>query len=164
MPIRRRPSFKPSASSSTPPTSKRSWIFWLNGRPKTMISPANSCSPLFLWEGAPEAALEQARAAGCSVHLWLEIARALEKENATDAVAIYHEQIDPVVVRTHNHAYDEATKLVERVRDLLARAERSADFVSWLNALRARHKAKRNFMKRLDRIAAKGPRAPELEE
>ncbi len=42
---------------------------------------------------------------------------------------------------------------MQRVRDLLANATRSADFARWLNALRARHKAKRNFMKRLNRVA-----------
>jgi len=109
---------------------------------------------IFLWEGAPKTALDQARATGCPVHLWLEIARALEKESAADAIAIYQEQIDPVVARTRDHAYDEATKLVQRVRDLLAGAGSSADFAPWLNAVRARHKAKRNFMKRLDRLAA----------
>jgi len=34
-----------------------------------------------------------------------------------------------------------------------------ADFTPWLNVLRARHKAKRNFMKRLDRVAAAQPSA-----
>jgi hypothetical protein len=48
---------------------------------------------------------------------------------------------------------------VQRVRDLLAGAGRSADFGPWLNALRARHKAKRNFMKRLDRVGAAQPSA-----
>lgn len=119
---------------------------------------------IFLWEGAPKAAHEQARTTGCSVRLWLEIARALEKESAADAIAIYQEQIDPVVAQTRNHAYDEATKLVQRVRDLLAGAGKSADFAPWLNTVRARHKAKRNFMKRLDRVAAAQPAGAETQK
>lgn len=90
-------------------------------------------------------------------HLWLEITRALEKESAANAITIYQEQIDPVVARTRDHAYDEATKLVQRVRDLLVGAGRSVDFAPRLNALRARHQAKRNFMKRLNRVAAAQP-------
>jgi uncharacterized Zn finger protein len=98
------------------------------------------------------------------VHLWLEIARALEKEKAADAIAIYQEQIDPVIAGTRDHAYEEAAKLAQRVRDLLAGAGRSADFAPWLSALRARHKAKRNFMKRLDLVAAARPAGPETEK
>lgn len=109
---------------------------------------------IFLWEGTPKMALDQARAARCPLHLWLEIARALEKADAADAIVIYREQIDPVIAHTRDHAYEDATKLVQRVRDLLAGAGRSAEFASWLDGLRARHKAKRNFMKRLDRLAA----------
>ena len=109
---------------------------------------------IFLWEGVPKTALEQARAAGCPLHLWLDIARALEKADTANAIAIYQEQIDLVIARTRDHAYDDATKLMQRVRDLLVGAGRSADFAPWLSALRARHKAKRNFMKQLDRVAA----------
>lgn len=108
---------------------------------------------IFLSEGTPKMALDQARAAGCPLHLWLDIARALEKADAAGAIAIYQEQIDPVIAHTRDHAYDDAIKLVQRVRDLLAGASRSAEFAPWLEGLRARHKAKRNFMKRLDRLA-----------
>jgi uncharacterized Zn finger protein len=140
---------RPTRAQAARPRQPGEWV-----EPKSMV-----LIQILLWEGASKAALDQARAAGCSVHLWLEIAQALEKENAADAIAIYQEQIDPVIARTRDHAYDEATKLVQRVRDLLANAGRRADFTPWLNALRARHKAKRNFMKRLDRVAAAQPSA-----
>ncbi len=108
---------------------------------------------ILLWEGDPAAALAQARAGGCPTHLWLEIARALEADNPTDAITIYRDQIDPIVRLTNNDAYDQAADLLRRMRDLMARTGKQADFAPYLHALRKQHKAKRNFMQRLHGIS-----------
>lgn len=109
-----------------------------------------------LWEGDPRAALDKARASGCSGRLWLEIARALEADGPADAIAIYRDQIEPIVRMTNNQAYDHAADIVRRIRDLMTRTGKSAEFAPYLDTLRAQHKAKRNFMERLNRIAVGG--------
>ncbi|MBI3918436.1 MAG: hypothetical protein HY322_15685 [Betaproteobacteria bacterium] len=120
---------------------------WIDSKSAVLIQ-------ILLWERTPRAALEQARATGCSMHLWLDIARALEKADAADAIVIYQEQIDAVIAHTRDHAYEEAGKLAQRIGSLLRSTGRSAEFTPWLDALRARHKAKRNLLKRLESVVA----------
>lgn len=109
---------------------------------------------VFLWEGNPVSALEAARARGCPSHLWLQLAKALEPDRPDDAIAIYREQINPIVRLTGDQAYDQAADLLRRIRGLMARAGRSGEFAAYLQALRIEHKAKRNFIQRLETVAA----------
>ena len=97
--------------------------------------------------------LEQARAGGCSAGLWLQIAKAIEKESASDAIAIYQEQIEPIGRMKNNDAYDEAVELVGRIGELLKGSGRAAEFAGFVEELGDRHKAKRNFLQRLERVA-----------
>lgn len=108
---------------------------------------------IFLWEGSPVTALEAARAGGCPDYLWVKLAKALESTHPEVAIAIYQEQIDPIVQRANNPAYDEAAGLLIRVKALLVRASRGGDLGPYLDTLRTKHKAKRNFMQRLDAVA-----------
>ena len=117
-------------------------------------SKASVLIQIFLWEGDPRAALETARASGCPGHLWLHIAKALERDSPTDAIAIYRDQIEPIVRMTNNQAYDNAIDLLRRIRDLMARTGKGADFAPYLETLRTQYKAKRNFMQRMDAVAA----------
>jgi len=109
---------------------------------------------ILLWESDPRAALTEARSKGCPSHLWLQIAKALEEQSPADAIAIYQAQIEPIVRMTNNQAYDRAADLVRRIRDLLARTGKATDIAPYLDTLRQQHKAKRNFMQRLEGIAA----------
>jgi hypothetical protein len=109
---------------------------------------------VFLWEGDPVAALETARARSCPSRLWLQLAKALEPDRPDDAIAIYREQIKSIVRLTGNQAYDQAADLLRRIRGLMARARRSGEFAAYLQALRIEHKAKRNFIQRLEAVAA----------
>lgn len=54
--------------------------------------------------------------------------------------------------QANNRAYDQAAALVAKVRDLMRRMKREKEFAVWLEAVRGKHKAKRNFMQRLDAI------------
>ena len=67
---------------------------------------------------------------------------------------IYQAHIDPIVARTNNDAYDEAAELVRTIKKLMERTGKTKEFAAWLGALRTKHKAKRNFMQRLERLAA----------
>ena len=107
---------------------------------------------IFLHERDSDAALAEARAGGCAEHLWIKLAQALEAARPADAAEIYRARIEPIVSRTNNGAYDEAVKLTSRIAALMKRAGQEGAFREWLNILRARHKAKRNFMGRLDKV------------
>lgn len=107
---------------------------------------------LFLWEGDSDAALAEAGSGGCTEALWFRLARAREQDHPDDAVAIYQARIDGIVDRRNNPAYDEAAKVIGRVGELMQRVKRDREFDEWLDAVRVRHKAKRNFMQRLDDV------------
>ena len=47
-------------------------------------------------------------------------------------------------------AYDEAIKLLRKMRKLMSRLDRAAEFEDYLVALRVEYKRKRNFIKLLD--------------
>lgn len=133
---------KPESRGSQPGYSA-SWI----------ASNASVLVQALLWEGDAPAALEAARAGGCGTHLWLQLAGALETDHADEAIVIYRRQIDPIVRVTGNPAYDQAADLLRRVRVLMARTGKSEEFGPYLDGLRTRYKAKRNFMQRLETVA-----------
>jgi uncharacterized Zn finger protein len=105
---------------------------------------------IFLWEKDLEAAWAEAKSGGCSHDLWLEFAAKREKDHPEDALAVYRDQIEPVLARKNNDAYREAIGLLRKVHGLLARLDREKEFGDYLAALRLKHKPKRNFMNLLD--------------
>jgi uncharacterized Zn finger protein len=105
---------------------------------------------IFLWEGDSNAGLDEARAGGCTESLWFDLAQAREAQHPADAVAIYQKRLDDIVDRRTNDAYDRGTELVAKVHALMRRLGQREAFAAWLQAVRRQHKAKRNFMQRLD--------------
>ena len=109
---------------------------------------------IHLWERNPGSALTAARAHGCAQHLWLQLAKALEADTPEEAVRIYQAQIGSVVTRGDKAAYFEAAQLIARLCKLMHAAKREQEYTTWLAGVRLRHKAKRNFIQELDRLAA----------
>ena len=107
---------------------------------------------VFLWERDAEAAWQEASAGGCSEALWRELATRREKAHPEDSLAIYQRHVELVLVQKNNLAYDEAVELLQRARTLMHKLGRSGEFRDYVTAVRAAHKPKRNFMKRLDAI------------
>lgn len=107
---------------------------------------------IYLWEGDSEAALREARAGGCGEPLWLQLAAALEATRPEAAIEIYRAQIDPIVDRKNNNAYDEAAELLGKIQSLMRRTGQASAFMDYMTAVRDRHKAKRNFMKRITEL------------
>lgn len=107
---------------------------------------------IFLWEKDAEAAWRAAQAGGCTNELWLELAAAREKDQPEEALPIYQRQIEPLVNQKDNQAYAQAARYVGKVRELLRRLGRAAEFDAYLADLRKAHKPKRNFMALLDRM------------
>lgn len=107
---------------------------------------------IFLWEGDSDAALAEAKTGGCTGSLWFDLAKAREKDHPADAAEIYRSRLDGIVEQKNNRAYDEAAALIKKIRGLMRRTKQEKEFAAWLEAVRIRHKAKRNFMQRLDAI------------
>ena len=110
---------------------------------------------IFLWEKDSDAALAEAKAGGSTESLWFALAKARETDHPADAADIYRARLDGIVEQKHNRAYDEAAALVGKIRDLMRRTQQEQEFAVWLDAVRAKHKAKRNFMQRLDKAVAR---------
>ena len=107
---------------------------------------------IFLWEQNYEEAWQEAIAGGCSQHLWLRLADASLKDYPERSLPIYLELIAPTLARTNNAAYDEAIKLLGKMRKAMLSLDRTTEFDDYLAALRAEYKRKRNFIKLLDRM------------
>ena len=105
---------------------------------------------ILMWEGNVEEAWREAKEGGCSNQLWLNLAARREEEYPEDSLAIYQERIEPLVNRTNNKAYRDAYELLLRVRELMCRLGREAEFEEYLELLRLEYKRKRNFIKLLD--------------
>jgi uncharacterized Zn finger protein len=105
---------------------------------------------ILLWEGNVEDAWREAKEGGCSDRLWLDLAARREEDHPEDSLAIYQERIEPLVNRTNNKAYRKAYELLLKVRTLMRRLGREAEFEEYVELLRLEYKRKRNFMKLLD--------------
>jgi uncharacterized Zn finger protein len=58
--------------------------------------------------------------------------------------------IAPILKQANNSAYEEAVKLLQKIRELMSRLDRVTEFEDYLGALRVEYKRKRNFIKLLD--------------
>ena len=105
-----------------------------------------------LWEGNVEEAWREAKEGGCSDRLWLDLASLRERSHPEDSLAVYQERIEPLVNQTNNKAYEQAYKLLLRVRELMNRLGRQDEFEEYVELIRLEYKRKRNFMKLLDRM------------
>lgn len=79
----------------------------------------------------------------------MQLAQAREASHPAQAAEIYRPRVQSMISMTTNAGYDQAAKLIAHIRGLMKRAGQQHEFDEWLSALRVRHKAKRNFLKRL---------------
>jgi uncharacterized Zn finger protein len=105
---------------------------------------------IFLWEKDVESAWREAREGGCSNDLWLQLAGKREKESPEDVLPIYRRQIEPTLDRKSNEAYRQAISHLRKMRELMVRLGREAEFGNYLAGVRVAQKTKRNFIKLLD--------------
>jgi tetratricopeptide (TPR) repeat protein len=105
---------------------------------------------IFLWEGNAAAAWHEAQAGGCSNPLWFRLAEAREKEHPADAVAVYTALLKPTLEYAEQHAYEEAIELLRKIRAVLARTGKDAEFTPIVQTVRTQYKPRRNLMKLLD--------------
>ena len=107
---------------------------------------------IFIWEKEVENAWNEAKAGGCRDSLWLELAKLREKEHPADALPVYQRLVEPIIAQMKNPAYEEATRMIRHIRELLHGMGQKAEFATYLAQVRLRHKPKRNLMKLLDRL------------
>src|SRR3972149_6176455 len=119
---------------------------WMRGHNHSLLV------EIFLFDKDADAAWKEANDGGCSDSLWLRLAEAREKHHPNDAIAAYQRMVNPIVDRKNNGAYEEATKLILKIKALMARTSEETKFASYLNSIKAAHKPKRNFMKLMERI------------
>jgi uncharacterized Zn finger protein len=106
---------------------------------------------IYLDENDADSAWTEAREGGCSESLWMQIALMREKSHPEDSLQVYRHQIGSVINRKNNDAYQEAVRLLGRIRDLMVRTGREKDFSAYLKELGSEHSRKRNFMKLLEK-------------
>ncbi|OGS80228.1 MAG: hypothetical protein A2Z94_00305 [Gallionellales bacterium GWA2_55_18] len=107
---------------------------------------------IHLWEKNTEAAWDAASRGPIFDQLWLKLAAAREEDHPGDAVPIYRRLIETAVGQTNNTSYEEAIKLLKRLRPLVVRLGTPTEFGQYVALLRAKYKAKRNFIKLLDKL------------
>jgi uncharacterized Zn finger protein len=110
----------------------------------------NAIVELLLSEHCDEDAWTEASAGGCRPDLWLQLAARREALHPGEALRIYQDQLAPTIARGDQRAYGEAIELLEKIRALLQRLGRFAEFDAYAAAVRAAHRQKRNFLKLLD--------------
>lgn len=102
---------------------------------------------IFLHEGKDEDAWREAGVGGCSDSLWLRLAAKREKEHPEDAAPVYLKYAEAGVAATSNGRYEDSVSLLAKAAAVMKRMDRSPEFVRHLEALRAKYKIKRNFIK-----------------
>jgi uncharacterized Zn finger protein len=104
---------------------------------------------IFLWEGDPELAWQEAQAGDCSRALWLKLAEGRQETDPEDALPIFLREIESLIQETHNAAYAEAIAYLKKVHKLMVHLKRKAEFNSLVGRLGNTYKGKRNFIKLL---------------
>jgi uncharacterized Zn finger protein len=107
---------------------------------------------ILLWEKNAEAAWQEAKEGGCSQSLWMQLAAGREKDHPADAAEVYKKIGDSTISQTNNRAYEDAIKLINKIRILMTSMNKDKSFAGYLLEIRTKFKAKRNFIKLLDKI------------
>jgi uncharacterized Zn finger protein len=102
---------------------------------------------IFLYELKPEDAWCEAEAGGCSDALWLALAEARQSDKPEQCVPVFLRLAEAQIMNAPGHRYDDAVRLLEKAAGLKRALGQSSDFERYLDELRGRHKAKRNFQK-----------------
>lgn len=105
---------------------------------------------IYLWEGDIESAWAEAKSGGCHNALWSRLAEMRENDHPEDAIAVYSEQLKPALQWAQQRAYEEAVDILRKIRKLMMRIDKQAEFASLVQSIRVRYQPRRNFMRLLD--------------
>jgi hypothetical protein len=105
---------------------------------------------IYLHEGDAGQAWIEAQAGGCQDHLWIQLAAEREKDRPEDAAPIYWKQAEGELARGATGSYEQPVGLLVKAAAAMQRIGRSPEFVRNLEALRAKYKIRRNFIKLIE--------------
>lgn len=94
------------------------------------------------WQAAAET--------GAHDRQWLALADQARASRPSDALRVYLRLAEPLTKQTGNTVYEQLTSLLLNIRDCHRRLGTEDEFMSYVAALRAAHKRKRNLMRLLD--------------
>ncbi|SCF59777.1 hypothetical protein [Streptomyces sp. Ncost-T10-10d] len=97
------------------------------------------------------AAWQAAAETGAHDRQWLALADQARTSRPSDALRVYLRLAEPLTKQTGNTIYEQLTNLLSSVRDCHRRLGTEDEYMSYVAALRAAHKRKRNLMRLLDR-------------
>ena len=124
-------------------TKKHGWFAPLDG---------SAVVNLLLDDGAADEAWAEAEAHGCTAGLWLQLAAHREKSHPEDALRVYRSRVEPTIAQGGQTAYKEAVGLLKKMRALLRRLGRAAEFAAYRDEVRGTHARKRSLLKLLDAV------------
>lgn len=110
-----------------------------------------------LLDGAADEAWTVAGEHGCTQHLWLQLAAAIEADRPLDAVRVHQREIEDLIDRRQTRTYESAAERVGHVRELYLAARDPVGFDSYVADLQRRHKPKVKFLKILSAAQASWP-------
>ncbi|MGO4752479.1 hypothetical protein AB4212_28380, partial [Streptomyces sp. 2MCAF27] len=97
-----------------------------------------------------DAAWQAATETGAHDQQWLTLADQGRAARPADALTVYRRLAEPLTKQTGNTTYEQLTSLLLSIRDCHRRLDTSDEFTTYLTALRADQKRKRNLMRLLD--------------
>jgi hypothetical protein len=114
---------------------------------------ASTIIEVALYEGEVDEAWRVAAERGCDQRLWMQLARAREREVPLDAIPIYEREVDTLIDKKNDAGYRAAVKLMTHIESLQARVDCPDAFVAYIEQVRNTHGRKTNLMRKM---AAKG--------
>ncbi|WP_432011642.1 SWIM zinc finger family protein [Streptomyces cucumeris] len=97
-----------------------------------------------------DAAWQAATDIGADDHQWLTLADQARPTRPADALRVYHRLAEALTKETGNAIYEQLAGLLLSIRDCHHRLDTRDEFTTYLTALRAGQKRKRNLMRLLD--------------
>lgn len=107
---------------------------------------ANDLVRILMAEGEIESAFDVAMRLGCDRDLRSTLARAIEKSQPRDAIALHEVEVDELIDRKRRQDYQAAAALLERVHRLYAACDAESEWTTYLAAVVATHKAKSSLI------------------
>ena len=107
---------------------------------------------IVLWEKQEDIAWKEALAGGCNSKLWMALAGLRAKEHPAEATVVYETWILPELLsHTGDEAYRETTFALLSLEDCMTHTGRHDEFKSYCSSLRLTYKARRNFIRAMDK-------------
>ncbi|TVT62962.1 hypothetical protein FNH05_00195 [Amycolatopsis rhizosphaerae] len=157
-PAKTRPEAPARVSAEPEPESP---IALLARRAPEDVAAADELVRALLADERPDEAWEAAQRYECSPAVRLELAGRREAEHPADAIAVYRTHIDSLIEQKGAGQYEQAARMLRRVRTLHRKAGTPGEFAEYLAELVAAHKRKVRLLDeiRRARIALPGTRS-----